>query len=82
MFRRFFVIAAAAVCLVAAAWLFLGFTQEQSAPRVGNFISDEASVSEMKIVPPKISFPPYPHGKPLQKFDAGRNYFVFFNTSS
>ena len=80
MFKRFFVIAAAAVCLVAAAWLVFGFTKEQSAPRVGNFISYEASTSAMKIAPPNISFPPYPHGKPLAKI--GRGYFVFFSTSS
>ena len=65
MFKRFIVIAATAVCLIAAALLIFGFTKEQSAPRVANFLYTETRVSAMKIAPPKISFPPYPHGKPL-----------------
>ena len=65
MFKRFIVIAATAVCLVAAAWLIFGFTKEQSAPRVGNFLYADTSVSAGKIVRPEPSFPPYPHGKPL-----------------
>lgn len=67
MFKKIFIIAAAAVCLAAAAWLIFGFTKEQSAPRVGNFLYAEASVPAMKIAPPKLSFPPYPHSKPLHR---------------
>ena len=65
MFKRFIVIAATAVCLIAAALLIFGFTKDQSGPPVGNSLKTKPGVSAMKIAPPKISFPPYPHGKPL-----------------
>lgn len=77
MFKRILAIAATAVCLAVAAWLVLGFTKEQSAPRVGNFLCADACVAEAKIAPPKLTFPPYPHGKPL-RLTADRNLFRIF----
>lgn len=60
MFKKIIILAVTAVFLAAAVWLILGFTKEQKAPRVGNFLCIEASVA-----PAKPYFPPLPHGKPL-----------------
>lgn len=79
MFRKLIVIAVAAACLTAAAWLVFGFTQEKSAPRVGNFLAAETAVCRIKPTRPAELPAAYPHGTPLSHSAYARSFRIAEN---